>query len=87
MRTIRLERQFDAVFIHDAVDYTTAEHDLRDALATAFAHCRPGGVAVLVPDCTAETFRPAGDHGGSDAADGRGVRHLEWTWDPDLADT
>jgi SAM-dependent methyltransferase len=86
MRTVRLGRSFDAVFIHDAIDYMTTESELGQALETAFAHCRPGGVAVLLPDCTAETFTPQSDHGGSDAPDGRGVRYLEWSWDPDPRD-
>ena len=43
MRTIRLGRQFDAVFVHDAVMYLTTEEDLRQAMTTAFVHCRPGG--------------------------------------------
>jgi hypothetical protein len=75
------------VFVHDAVEYMTGEADLRRAVETAFAHCRPGGVAVFVPDSTAETFEAGSDHGGTDAADGRGVRYLEWSWDPDPADT
>lgn len=87
MRSVRLGREFDAVFVHDAVDYMTTERDLRAALATTFRHCRPGGVAVLVPDHTAETFEEATDHGGTDGPDGRGVRYLEWTWDPDRRDT
>ena len=87
MRTIRLGRTFDAVFIHDAVAYMTTEADLRQVIETAFAHCRPGGIAVLVPDHTAETFAPRTEHGGSDEASGRGARYLEWTWDPDPADT
>lgn len=87
MRSVRLGRTFDAVFVHDAVDYMTTEADLRRAMDTAFVHCRPGGVAVFVPDYTAETFEPGSDHGGSDAPDGRGVRYLDWTWDPDPADT
>jgi hypothetical protein len=86
MRTVRLGREFDAVFVHDAVDYMTTEIDLRQAIETAFEHCRPGGVAVFVPDDTAETFEPETDHGGSDGPDGRGVRFLEWTWDPDPTD-
>ena len=56
MRTVRLGRTFDAVFVHDAVDYMTSEVDLRRAVETAFAHCRPGGIAVFVPDCTRESF-------------------------------
>jgi trans-aconitate methyltransferase len=87
MRTLRLERTFDAVFVHDAVDYMTTEADLRLAIETAFVHCRPAGVAVFVPDRTAETFEEDTDHGGTDGTDGREVRFLEWTWDPDPADT
>ncbi len=74
MRTVRLDRSFDAVFVHDAVDYMTSEAALRHAIETAYAHCRPGGVAVFIPDDTAETFQPVSDHGGTDGADGRGVR-------------
>jgi SAM-dependent methyltransferase len=87
MRTIRLGRDFDAVFIHDAVDYMTSEADLGQVIGTAFAHCRPGGIAVFVPDHTAETFEPGTGYGGIDGSDGRGVRYLEWAWDPDPGDT
>lgn len=87
MRTVRLGRGFDAVFVHDAVDYMTTETDLGAAVATAFAHCRPGGVAVFVPDWIAETFVGATDHGGHDGDDGRGVRYLAWAWDPEPGDT
>ena len=87
MRTIRLGRQFDAVFVHDAIEYMTDEADLRLAMKTAFMHCRTGGLAVFVPDNIQETFEADSAHGGSDAADGRGVRYLEWTWDPDPDDT
>lgn len=87
MRSVRLGRDFDAVFLHDAVDYMATEDDLRRAAETAFVHCRPGGVAVFLPDGTRETFEPSTDHGGSDGPDGRGLRFLEWTWDPDPADT
>ena len=52
MRTVRLGREFDAVFIHDAVCYMTTEADLNAAMTT-----------------------------------GRGMRYLEWKWDPDPADT
>jgi SAM-dependent methyltransferase len=87
MRTLRLGRAFDAVFVHDAVMYLASEDDLRACLGTAFAHTRPGGVALFVPDCTRETFAPGTDHGGHDGADGRALRYLEWTSDPDPSDT
>jgi SAM-dependent methyltransferase len=86
MRTVRLGRFFDAVFIHDAIGYMTTEQDLRAAIETAFVHCRPGGGALFAPDHLRENFRTGTDHGGHDG-DGRGVRYLEWTWDPDPADT
>jgi len=87
MRTVRLGRRFDAVFVHDAVDYMVTEDDLRQAVVTAFVHCRPGGVAVFMPDHIAETFVPETDHDGHDGPDGRAVRFLDWSWDPDPADT
>ena len=59
MRTVRLGRQFDAVFVHDAICYMTTEPDLRRAIETAFDHCKPGGVALFCPDYVAETSRPA----------------------------
>lgn len=86
MRTVRLGRTFDAVFVHDAIAYMTTESDLRDCIGTAFAHTRPGGVAVLVPDFTRETFAPGTSHGGHDGADGRSLRYLEWSVDPDASD-
>ena len=86
MRSVRLGREFDAVFVHDAVCYMTTESDLQLAIETAFVHCRMGGVALFAPDFVRDTFRPGTDCGGSD--DGlRGLRYLEWAWDPDSSDT
>jgi hypothetical protein len=87
MRTIRLGRQFDALFIHDAIDYMTDEAELRRVMETAFVHCRPGGLALFMPDDVRDSFVEGTDHGGTDAADGSGVRYLEWDWDPDSDDT
>lgn len=86
MRTVRLEREFDAVFVHDAIAYMTRREDLLQVMQTARAHCRPGGAALFAPDHVWETFVPRTGHGGHDD-DGRGLRYLEWFWDPDPADT
>ena len=83
MRTLRLGRAFDLVFVHDAVMYLATEDDLRSCMETAFAHTRPGGAAVFVPDCTRETFVAGTDHGGHDGDDGRALRYLEWTHEPE----
>jgi trans-aconitate methyltransferase len=86
MRTMRLGRQFDLVLVHDAIMYATEPADVRATLATAAAHCRPDGLVAVLPDVVRETFVPGTDEGGHDASDGRGLRYLEWTWDPDPAD-
>jgi SAM-dependent methyltransferase len=86
MRAVRLGRQFDAVLVHDAVDYMASADDLRRATATAFLHCRPGGAVVFAPDHVRETFQPSTEHGGHDGDDGRALRYLMWTWDPDPTD-
>jgi SAM-dependent methyltransferase len=82
MRTVRLGRTFDAVFVHDALAYLTSAEDLEDAFATAFLHCRPGAPALFVPDWVRETFRPGTESGGHDGPQ-RSMRYLEWRWDPD----
>ncbi len=86
MRTIRLGRAFDAVLVHDAVDYMTCEEDLRQVIETAFVHCRPGGMAVFVPDHVADTFREGAGGGGSSDATGRRASFREHIWDPNPAD-
>jgi SAM-dependent methyltransferase len=86
MRSMRLGRTFDAVFAHDAVAYITDERDLLASVQTAFEHCRPGGVALFAPDFLRETFRPHTGHGGHDGGD-RGLRYVDWVWDPDPGDT
>ena len=87
MRTVRLGRLFDAVFVHDAVMYMTAEEDLRAALATVAAHLAPGGVALVAPDATTETFSETTEHGGGEDANGRRARYLEWRLPPEPGET
>jgi len=86
IRTLRLGRTFDSVFVHDAVCHMSTESDLRAVMETAFVHCRPGGVALFVPDELRETFVPSTDHGGNDSED-RSLRYVQWTTDPDPSDT
>jgi SAM-dependent methyltransferase len=86
IRTLRLGRTFDAVFVHDAICHMTTEAELRAVMETAFEHCRPGGVALFAPDFVRETFVENTDHGGNDTDRGS-VRFLQWTTDPDSSDT
>lgn len=93
MRSLRLGRSFDAVFVHDAICYITTEADLRRVVETVRLHCRPGGAVLLAPDYVRETFRESSSRGGHDEAENagkggcrRGLRYLEWVWDPDPGD-
>ena len=86
MRTVRVGREFDAVFVHDAIGYMTTVDDLHAAVETAFLHTRSGGVVLLCPDHTKETYEATTDHGGYDAGN-RGLRYHEWVWDPDPTDS
>lgn len=89
MTLVRLGRVFDAVFIHDAIMYMTTEEALRRTLATARIHCKAGGIALFMPDVIRETFVSLTTHGGhdGDSQDGRSIRYIEWTFDPDPSDT
>ena len=70
--------------------------DLRCAMETAWVHCRPGGAVLFAPDYVRDNFPGAlTDDGGCDepplpGATGmcaRGLRFVEWVWDPDPGDT
>jgi len=66
MLTLRLDRRFDVVLVHDAIMYATTPADVRATLATAAEHCRADGTIVVLPDYVRETFTPGTDHGGED---------------------
>ena len=50
MRSVRLNKKFKAVLIHDAIAYMLTESDLRATFATARSHLEPGGVFITCPD-------------------------------------
>ena len=86
MRTLALNKQFDAVFVHDAIMYITNIHDLRKVIFTAYDHCVEEGIVLFVPDYVKETFKSSTQHGGHDGHS-RSARYLSWTYDPDPNDT
>ena len=87
MRTLRLERQFDLVFAHDAICYLTSEQDVRQTIETAWVHCAPGGAVLFAPDFVRETFREDTEEGGHESDDGRALHYLAWCQDPDPDDS
>jgi SAM-dependent methyltransferase len=87
MRLLDLQERFDVVLAQDAIDYMTTEADLKSTIAAASKHLRPGGVAVFMPDYVKDTFQATATCDGHDMDDGRALRFLVWTFDPDPADT
>jgi len=77
MRTLRLGRELDAVFVHDSICYMTTREDLGAAMRTAAAHCRAGGACVFTPDFVRETFEPGHEMDGGDG-ERRAARYCEW---------
>ena len=84
MRTLRLNRTFDAVVIQDAIMYLTSSDDLAATFETAAQHLDPGGVLLVLPDVVKETFQEGSVSGGSFGHPA--AQLLEWHWDPDAGD-
>lgn len=82
MRTLRLDRTFDAVLIHDAIVYMTDLSQLRAAIDTAYLHTRPGGAAIFAPDCIRDSFHEFTETHEASEGD-RALRCLSWAWSPD----
>lgn len=87
MRTMRLGETFDAVLIHDAIDYLITEDDLAKTFATAKAHLRPGGLLFVAPTYLKETFddNEVADDGTTINDDQ--LTYFTYVHDPDPTDT
>lgn len=90
MRTVALERRFDAVFIDDGIGYLLSPVDLLAVFRNARRHLRPGGAVVFTADALKETFeqnattvwpvvKTAGEHPAE-------VTIVENQYDPDPSD-
>lgn len=88
MRTFALDERFDAVLMDDAISYMHCLDDLRAAFARAHAHLQPGGVMVVTPDVTRESFQQNRTQATtvSREAEGLDVVFVENVYDPDPND-
>jgi len=87
MRTVRLNRKFDAVIIHDAIAYMTTEADLKATFATAAAHLKPGGVFITAPDYIAENFDGPNISHNSSKSGNINFAYFEYDYDNNPDDT
>jgi len=90
MRSFSLGRTFDAILVDDAVSYMASKTDLQACVQAAWQHLNPGGVMVVTPDDTTETF--VQNHTVATPAAARmkpaglDVVFIENNYDPDPAD-
>lgn len=86
MRSVRLGKKFDAVIIHDAIDYLLNEADIEATLATVREHLREGGIFITVPQCSEDYCNPH-IHQGTHSAGDKEVTCISCDYDPDPSDT
>ena len=87
MRTVRLNRTFDAVLIHDAISYLLSEDDIRATFATVAEHLRPGGLLIAAPDYFRENFRDQQVTHSTFRNEETDLTFIEYVHDPDPDDT
>lgn len=80
MRTVAAGKEYDLVFIHDAIMHFTEKAELLAVMENAKKHLHEDGILFIMADQFTETFQPTTNHGGTDSG-GRGMRYLEWTFD------
>ncbi|MFH1502801.1 MAG: class I SAM-dependent methyltransferase [Candidatus Eisenbacteria bacterium] len=87
VRSVRLGRTFDAVFIDDGVLYMLTEDDLKAAFETAFEHLVPGGVMLVYAESTPESFEQNRTDVARRASGDVELVYVENQYDPDTSDT
>ena len=86
MRKFDLKRQFDSVFINDAITYMTTKKDLLMVFNTAHKHLRPGGVMITYPDECKEKFEQNETNIWTSEADDMNITFIENQYDPNPKD-
>jgi len=86
MRSVRLDKIYSAVFIHDAIDYMLTEDDVKRTLETAAAHLEPGGLCVIAPTYTRETFTDGEVADDGTTTDAEDLTYFTYVHDPDPGD-
>ena len=56
MRNCSLGQEFDAVLVDDAISYMVSHAELSAVFQNAYRHLRVGGVMIVEPDYTKDTF-------------------------------
>lgn len=87
MRTVRLDKAFDAVTIFDSINYMLTEDELQSALTTAFMHLKPGGVFLTCQENCPERFKQNQTEYSTHSKGDLTITFIENNYDPDPRDT
>jgi len=87
MRTVRLDEKFDAVLIHDAINYMLTVDDLRAAFRTAFEHLKDDGLMITSAEQWPENFVQHKIRPQTEKKDDIEITFIEHFYDPDPNDT
>lgn len=87
MRTVRLDKTFDAVAIFDSINYMLTEEKLRSAFTTAFVHLKVGGVFLTYQENSPERFRQNQTECSTHSKRDITIAFIENNYDPDPKDT
>lgn len=86
MRRIRLKKEFDAVLIHDSINYMCTRSDLRAAFRTAYSHLKPGGVLYMFVE-EYDRLRQPCVHFSTHKKGRTEITFIEHQYDPNPKDT
>ena len=87
MRSVSLNQSFDAILIHDAINYMLTEQDLKLAFTNAKKHLTESGVLILAPDWFLENFIPPVTMHWTKATNDGHITFIEYLDDSDKTDT
>lgn len=86
MRSFSHGQTFDAILMDDSISYMNCRKDFEAAFRTAYAHLKPGGVMVVTPDVTKESFQQNKTTTTPSTRDALDVVFIENVYDPDPTD-
>ncbi len=86
VRSVRLGRTFDAVFVDDGILYMLTEEDLKAVFETAFEHLVPGGVMLVYVESTPERFEQNRTDVTRRTSGDTELVYVENQYDPDTSD-
>jgi SAM-dependent methyltransferase len=87
MRSVRLDKTFDAVAGLDSLAYMQTEEELRRVFETAYVHLVTGGLFLALPEFTREGFQQNWTHSSSHSSGDTSVTYMENYYDPDPGGT